>query len=282
MDHQTGSFLARGGVSIFTQGWRPAGTPRARVVLVHGFGEHSGRYDHVAQALVEAGHLVCALDLRGHGRSGGPRAVVRLDDQVADLALYLSELDREAADAGEADLPLVLLGHSMGGALVTALLAEGEVTPDAVVLSGPYIRNAVAVPALLRTLAPIIGRIAPGLPTQSLDPADVSRDAEVVADYASDPLVHHGGVPAGTGAALLGVEAQLLPRLGRVQVPLLVVHGGDDRLADVEGARALVAAWGGPAELSVQPGLYHEVFNEPEREKVLAEVVDWLDATLAA
>lgn len=277
MEHSTGSFIARGGVTIFTRTWRPSsGTPRARVVLVHGFGEHSGRYAHVAAALTEAGLVVTAPDLRGHGRSGGPRALVRIDEQVGDVALLLSELER----TDDADLPLVLVGHSMGGAVVTALLQGMHPEVAAVVLSGPYVRNAVAVPAPLRLLAPVIGRVLPTLPTQGLDPSTVSRDADVVADYAADPLVHHGGVPAGTGAELLGLEGRLMPAARTITEPVLVVHGGEDLLADVDGSRALVVAWGGPAELTVHPGLYHEVFNEPERDDVLAGVVAWLEDVL--
>lgn len=275
MDHRTGSFLARAGVTIFTQSWHPAGSARARVVLVHGFGEHSGRYVHVAEALTAAGYEVATYDQRGHGRSGGPRGLLKdAGLMAADLALFRSELAR--LDGGE--LPQVLLGHSMGGAVVLEHLRREHQPVDAVVLSGPYLRNAAEVALPLRLLAPVLGRILPTLPTQAVPPEAVSRDPEVVRAYADDPLVLHAPIPAATGATLLGLEGRLVPHLGAITEPTLIVHGTEDKLADVEGSRLLAERLGGTdVTLTTYEGLYHEVFNEPEAKDVLADVVAWLD-----
>jgi alpha-beta hydrolase superfamily lysophospholipase len=271
MEHSEDQFLAARGTTLFTQTWRGA-DPRALVVLVHGWAEHSGRYGHVAEALVDAGYAVAALDQRGHGRSGGPRALVRdLRELSGDLALFRQRL------AASWELPQVLLGHSVGGAVVLQHLLDPHEPTPAVVLSAPYVRNAAAVNPVLRTLAPVVGRLAPTAPTQRLDSRDVSRDPAVVAAYDDDPLNHRGPVPAGTGATLLAIEGRIVPEAGRITEPVLVVHGERDRLADVEGSRALAGALGSDdVTLRTYPGLYHEVFNEPERDQVLADVVAWL------
>jgi alpha-beta hydrolase superfamily lysophospholipase len=273
MEHTTGQFLARGGVTIFTQTWMPE-DPSALVVLSHGFGEHSGRYGHVAEALTAAGFAVAALDHRGHGRSGGDRALVRdMAEFAADFALFRQQL------ADVHDLPQILLGHSMGAAVVLEHLRGDHDAVQAVVLSAPYLRNAAAVPLVLRKLAPVLGQILPKAPTQKLNSSDVSRDPAVVAAYDADPLVYHGPIPAGTGACLLAVGDRILPDAGRITEPMLIVHGEADRLASVEGARELARTVGSTdVELTTYPGLYHEVFNEPEQDVVIGRVVDWITA----
>lgn len=274
MRHSTSSLIVRGGITLFTQLWEPDDDARATVLLSHGFAEHSGRYSHVAEALTDAGFAVAAYDQRGHGRSGGQRAVVR---DVQHLADDLALVREQIADGPLGGLPQVLLGHSMGGATVIAHLAGPHEPVAAVVLSGPYLRNAANVAPPLKVLAPIIGRILPGLPTQSVDSSDVSRDPEVVHDYDTDPLNYRGGVPAGTAAMLLGLEQHLLPKAAAITEPMLVLHGGEDRLAAVAGSRDLLTTLGSAdATLKVYPGLYHEIFNEPERKRVLDDVVGWL------
>jgi alpha-beta hydrolase superfamily lysophospholipase len=279
MTHTTDQFLARGGVTIFTQTWAVA-DPRAVVVLSHGYAEHSGRYAHVAAALNAAGYTVVALDHRGHGRSGGPRARVGdMADLAGDLALFRSELaagtGRHGIDAPA--LPQVLLGHSMGGAVVLEHLIGPHDPVVAVVLSGPYVRGTDPTPTPLRMLAPWIAKVLPGAPAQSLDSADVSRDPKVVADYDADPLNYRGPVQLATGAAMLAIEARVLGAASRITEPVLIVHGTEDRLAAVGGSQDLAGALGSQVvDLRTYEGLYHEVFNEPEQAEVLADVTTWL------
>ncbi|CAN5277284.1 monoacylglycerol lipase [soil metagenome] len=271
MEHTTDQFLARGGVTIFTQTWTPQ-DPTALVVLAHGFAEHSGRYDHVAEALNGAGYAVAALDHRGHGRSGGPRArFATLGELSADFGMFRAELARTS------DLPQVLLGHSLGGAIVLDHLLGEHDPVEAVVLSGPYVRNGAAVHPLLKRLAPVIGRILPGAPTQTVDSSQVSRDPAVVARYDADPLNYRGGVPASTGAAVLAIEQHILSEASRITEPVLIVHGTADGLAAVSGSHDLAGALGSQVvDLKTYDGLYHEVFNEPEQDTVLADVIAWL------
>lgn len=277
MQHETGSFLAAGGVTIFTQTWRPEAQPRAVVVLSHGYAEHSGRYAHVAAALVDAGYAVLAFDHRGHGRSGGQRALIRsIRVLVHDLTLVRSE----AAGRFEG-LPQVLLGHSAGAAVVLEHLLDGADKPAALVLSAAYLRNAVPVATPMKMAAPWLARLVPQLPTQRIDATAISRDPEVVQAYDRDPLVFRGKVPAVTGARLLELEERILPKAALIDVDTLILHGTNDRLADVDGSRELASRMPN-ATLRTFDGLYHEVFNEPEKEDVLAAVIAWLDATLAS
>ncbi|WP_370324104.1 lysophospholipase [Euzebya sp.] len=277
MEHTEDQFLTAGGIAIFTQTWRPP-DPRAVVVVSHGFAEHSGRYAHVAEALCDAGFAVAAFDHRGHGRSGGSRALVTdMGLLGTDLALFREQVARALPD-----LPQVLLGHSMGCAAVIDHLSGHHREVAAVVLSGPFLRNASDVPAPLRALAPWLGRLLPGVPTQKLPASDVSRDPAVVRAYEEDPLVFHGGIPAGTGATLLALERTHLPRAERISEPTLIVHGTADRLAAVSGAEDLAAGLGSQVvDLRTYDGLYHEVFNEPERDRVIADVIAWLDERVA-
>jgi alpha-beta hydrolase superfamily lysophospholipase len=175
----------------------------------------------------------------------------------------------------------IVLGHSMGGGIVFAYGVEHPDDYDLMVLSGPAVAAQTAVSPLLASIAKAVGAIAPGLPMQALDASAVSRDPAVVDAYNTDPLVYHGKVPAGIGRALLRVGETMPQRAPSLTAPLLVVHGSDDRLIPVEGSHQLVAAVGSSdVELKVYPGLYHEVFNEPEQDQVLDDVVSWINARL--
>lgn len=271
------SFDGVGGIRIVYDVWTPQTTPRGVVVLAHGFGEHARRYDHVANRFGDAGLIVYALDHRGHGRSGGTRVRLR------DMSEYTTDFHALVgiAAAEHPALPRVVLGHSMGGGIVFAYGVEHPDDYTAMVLSGPAVDARTGVSPLLVALAKVLGRIAPGLPVQALDTDAVSRDPQVVAAYHADPLVHHGKLPAGIARALLEVGETMPQRARALTAPLLVVHGDTDKLVPVDGSRRLVRHVGGTdVELKVYPGLYHEVFNEPEREQVLDDVVSWIEDRL--
>jgi alpha-beta hydrolase superfamily lysophospholipase len=175
----------------------------------------------------------------------------------------------------------VVLGHSMGGGIVFAYGVERPDAYDLMVLSGPAVAAQTAVSPPLAWLAKTLGAIVPGLPVQQLDAGAVSRDPAVVDAYNTDPLVYHGKVPAGVARALVLVGETMPKRAAALTAPLLVVHGSEDQLIPVDGSRQLVDAVGSSdVELKVYPGLYHEVFNEPERDQVLDDVVSWINARL--
>lgn len=267
------TFDGFGGVRIVYDVWTPDTAPRAVLVLSHGLGEYARRYDHVAQRFGEAGLVTYALDHRGHGRSGGKRALVR------DISEYTSDFDTLVGIATREHhgLKSIVLGHSMGGGIVFAYGVERPDNYDLMVLSGPAVAAQDQVSPLLALAAKVLGIVAPGLAVQELDVDAISRDPEVVAAYKADPLVYHGKVPTGIGRALLQVGETMPQRAPALTAPLLVVHGEQDRLVPVAGSRRLVECVGSTdVELTVYPGLYHEVFNEPEREQVLDDVVSWI------
>ncbi|OBK25410.1 hydrolase [Mycobacterium asiaticum] len=271
------NFDGRGGVPIVYDVWTPDVAPRAVVVLAHGFGEHARRYDHVTQRLGAAGLITYALDHRGHGRSGGKRVLVRdVSEFTADFDTLVGIATRE-----NPGLTRIVLGHSMGGAIVFAYGVERPDNYDLMILSAPAIAAQEMVPSVVALAAKVLGVVAPGLPVQALDFNAISRDPEVVSAYDKDPLVYHGKVPAGTGRALLQVGETMPQRAPALTAPLLVVHGTGDSLIPVEGSRRLVECVGSTdVELKEYPGLYHEVFNEPEQDQVLDDVVAWLDRHL--
>jgi alpha-beta hydrolase superfamily lysophospholipase len=267
-------------VRIVYDVWTPSdngAAPRGVVILAHGLGEHARRYDHVVARLGREGLITYALDHRGHGRSGGKRVLVK------DISEYTSDFDTLVGIAAKEHpgLTRIVLGHSMGGGIVFAYGVEHPDDYDLMVLSGPAVAAQLAVSPLLGWVAKTMGTIAPGLPLQALDSSAVSRDPAVVDAYNTDPLVYHGKIPGGVARALLVVGETMPQRAPSLTVPLLVVHGSDDRLIPVEGSRRLVDAVGSSdVELKIYPGLYHEVFNEPEQEQVLDDVVSWINARL--
>ena len=278
MTEATGFFTGAGGRQIFWQSWAPEDGPRGVIVLVHGAGEHSGRYGHVVARLVDEGYAVHALDHRGHGRSDGARAfIASMDDVVADVD---SLVDRAVAAWPEA--PVFMLGHSMGGlvGLRYALVHQER-------LAGLILSSALAaieaVPKPLELVGRALSVIAPRTPLIAIDASLVSRDPAVVAAYRSDPLVHHGKLPARTAAQLADAVASFPATVGSITVPTLILYGTADGLCPPAGSEML-AQQIGSKDKSVQAydGLFHEILNEPERAAVLDDIVTWLAARAPA
>jgi len=273
--HERGMFDARDGFRLFERWWLPQGESKATVIIVHGFGEHSERYVHVAQHLTEQGYGVYAFDLRYHGRSGTPKAYVRsFDDYLSDLDVFL-----ERTRAREPGKPLFLLGHSLGGAIVTLFTITRKPDIRGIILSSPALMISDEVSPLLIKLSGFIGRILPKLPTVKLDCTAISRDPEVVRRYDTDPLVYRGGTPARTGAELVRAIRIIQARMEEIALPLLIIHGTADRLAKPEGSKQLYERVStSDKNLKIYEGLYHETMNEPEKEQVLSDIAQWLDA----
>lgn len=281
MKHETGHLdvrhsRARGTSHLFRQSWLP-GNVRARVLLVHGLGEHSGRYEYVAQVLVERGFAVHAIDHYGHGKSDGHRG------HVERFSVYLDGVEAllGAVRADDAESPLFLLGQSMGGLIAAHALIRNQGPFRAAVLSGPALKSDAEPPALVMAILRVLSAIVPTVPVLGLDPAGVSRDPEVVAAYVRDPLVHHGKVTARLAAEMSAAMKAALSGASEVELPLRVMHGEDDVLTSPGGSRAFVdAARSQDKTLKLYPGLYHEIFNEPEKDAVIGEMCDWLEACL--
>jgi alpha-beta hydrolase superfamily lysophospholipase len=261
---------------LFEREWEPDGDPRAVVALVHGLGEHSGRYEHVASRFTAAGIAVRALDLRGHGRSPGPRGATRFEPAVADLEALVRRCEERGA-------PVFVYGHSLG-ALIAALWLVREPAPPVAgaVLSAIGLHSALREQALKVRAARVLGRVLPKVRVKSgIDPATLSRDPAVVEAYRNDTLVHE---IASLGFGLDALEAidAIAAGAPRLAVPLLVIHGGEDQLAYASGARELSGLAPSVTTLHVYDGLFHEIHNEPERERVLGDVLAWIEERLAA
>lgn len=266
------------GAEIFWQAWLPLGAPRAVVVIAHGVGEHSGRYGHVAARLTAAGFAAYALDHRGHGRSSGPRAVIdRMDYAVTDVDSLVT-----LAASDQASRPIYLLGHSMGGAIAVAYTLRHQERLRGLLLSSAAASIATASPAA-RVEAKALAAVTPTVGIMEIDAGLLSRDPAVVRAYRDDPLVYHGKLPAGTVAEIAAAIEGFTAELPMLRLPLLVMAGTGDRIVSPAGSRMVHDRAGSPDRtLRVYDGLYHELFNEPERRVVLGDVVAWLDARTVA
>jgi alpha-beta hydrolase superfamily lysophospholipase len=265
--------IQAGGTTLYGRRWLPEGEPIAAVGLVHGLGEHGGRYDHVAAALTAAGYAVFAFDLRGHGRSGGRRGDTRFGPCMDDI-------DRLLADAADAvpGKPRFLYGHSLGGLLVLTYGLRRRATALAgIVSSGAALRSPLREQRMKVTAARLLAPVVPWLtmPT-GLDSDLISRDPAVVSAYCADALVHDQASVAFARDAIAAGDAGLAGA-GSFTTPSLILHGGADRLTLPEGSRRFAGAAPGDCRLIVYDGLYHEIHNEPEQGEVLADIVAWLD-----
>lgn len=274
--YQELAFEAADGLRLSGRVWRPRARTRAAVAIVHGYAEHSGRYAYMAEHLTRHGYAAYAYDQRGHGRSPGRRAFVRdFDAYVDDLAVFLGRV-REA----EPGRPFFLFGHSMGGIVSACYTLRGEGLPEGLILSSAALHLPTAL--WLQRAAWVIGQLVPTLPTAKLDRRLISRDAAVVAETDRDPLYYRGGIPARTAAELFAAARHIRDHAERLTLPLLFIHGTADGLTDPSGSEACYArARSADKTLTLYPGLYHETFNEPEKDRVLSDLTGWLDEHLA-
>lgn len=255
--------------------WRAA-SPKAALLLSHGFGEYAGRYveryHRLIPTLADAGISVYAYDQRGHGKSPGRQAVSDLNVLVED---HLKA--RESLRAQH--LPVFALGHSMGGLVTAASAARDPRGLSGVILSSPALLVGEKEPAWLKRLAPVIARIAPGLKTSDLGTGGLSRLPDEVAAYEADPVMYHGNVPALTGATMLGLSSRLWPEYARWTLPTLTLHGTADRITDPRGSQRFHDAIASTDRtLHTVEGGYHELLNDEPREEVRQVILDWLRA----
>jgi len=271
--HEEGRFAGAGGLEIYWQAWLPAGEPHAIVTIAHGGAEHGGRYAWTAEQLTARGYAVYAIDHRGHGRSAGPRAYVdRIDNAVADL----HALDG-IARGRHPGLAVFLLGHSMGGLIAISYALRYQEQLAGLVLSAPL--AVLEASSATRFASRVLSAAAPRLPVYKIDATTVSRDPQVVRDYDDDPLNHRGMLPARTVGELAATVATFPDRLPELLLPILTVYGSGDRLVDNAGSRLVEERAGSDdTTLIAYDGLYHEVLNEPERDRVIADVAGWIDA----
>jgi len=263
---------AADGTDLLHRHWPASGTPWARLLLIHGLAEHSGRYEHVGEHLAARGIEVHAADQRGFGASGGRRAWVDRWSQLHDDIEHRVAALRAEAPA----LPVVLYGHSLGGLIALGYVLDGRSLPDLLVLSAPAV--AASVPTWQRALVAALSRLSPGTRLANRLPSNVlSKDAGVWADYIADPLNEHRST-ARFGALALAEQRRVAAAVDRLSIPTLVIHGGDDRLVPTETSELFESRRG--VTRRVYPGVRHELHNEPEAPQVLDDVVAWIRASV--
>ena len=276
MKQDEGWTEAADGTRLYWRRHTPDDTPRAELLFVHGLAEHSGRYGHVMRYFAEAGFDCWALDYRGHGKSPGVRVHVdRFDEFLLDIAAACRLVRTE-----QASLPLYLVGHSQGGLLVLRHVLARPGGIAGIIVSSPFLgMHPTAAPsAPLHMVANVISTFSPKLMFSKIaEPKFLSRDPQVAKAYVDDPLVSDS-VSARWFTEVLRAQADTLARAPDLAVPALVMQSGDDRIADPAATRAWVEA--APPELVNYvewDGLYHEMFNEPEKEQVFEKMEGWLE-----
>lgn len=256
------------GVTLQRRTWRTRSTPKATVVIVHGLGEHSGRYDHVGSALADAGYETHSFDLRGHGESSGDRGHIESFEHL---------LDDVAAELGRHAPPRVLLGHSLGGLIATRYVLDRDPKPELLVLSSPALGT--GVPKVKQVAARVLSRVAPKLRIPNgFDGSELSRDPEVGEKYLADPLVIQATSTKMGSESLAAIDA-VRDRLGEITMPTLVIHGGDDPIVPAWASAPLADLPN--VERRLFPTYRHECFNEDDGTAALETVIGWLDAQTA-
>lgn len=261
------------GTETFTREWPVAdgAAPRGSVLLVHGLGEHSGRYDRVARRMAAIGLTVHGYDLRGHGRSEGPRGSLPADDALLDDLRFVFERIEPAP---------VVLGHSLGGTLAARATGGGWIAPRALVLSSPGL--ALHVDPVRLAVLKLARRALPDRALPNMLPAsELSHDPAEVAAYKADELVHDKITPRMFWFLYEAGEA-VRRDAAKLTVPTLLLASGSDRIVDPKGSRELAAALPPGATVHIYDDLHHEIFNErePDRTRVLDDLAAWLEQRL--
>jgi alpha-beta hydrolase superfamily lysophospholipase len=277
MEHHEGTFTAPSKAEIYYQYWLPEGKPRAGLMISHGLAEHSGRYGNVVDYFLPKGYALYTLDYEGHGKSTGQRVYVnRFSDYVATAKAYF-----DLIRGWQPNLPIVLLGHSMGGIISLPYLVAYQDELAGAILSGTGLNVGESVAPWLAKLIQLLSEIVPRMGATPIEAQGVSKDPAVVDAYVNDPLVYRGKITTRTAAEMLKTVQRMRIEAHKISLPVLLVQGSEDILIDPESTKALYDLLGSEDKtLKIYEGLYHEVFNEPEREMVLSDVAAWLDRLL--
>lgn len=276
MEHTEGTCNGSGNLDLFYQRWRPEGSARAALAIVHGFGEHGSRYPNVINHLVPRGYAIYALDHRGHGRSPGQRGHVNAwREYREDVRAFIQLVARH-----ESPRSIFLWGHSLGGLIVLEYALHYPDGLRGVIASAPLLGQAGVSPILI-ALARILSRVAPKFSLSTgLDATTLSRDPDVVKAYTSDPLVHSLATPR-LSTEITAAQTWTLAHAGEWRVPLLLFFGTADRLVPPENTRRFFDAIAFPDKHKIEyEGAYHETHNDIIHAQVMADVERWLEAHL--
>lgn len=262
------------GLDIFGQKWESDNNDaKAVICLVHGFGEHSSRYEHVARFFTDHGYAVISYDHRGHGRSDGKRGhFPSYDEFMNDVGNLLQQ-----AKVNFPNLPLFLYGHSMGGNVVANYAIKKNPNVKGVILSSPFFQPGFAPPAIKLAAGRLMRNLIPTFSLPSgLDVNAISRDKEVVKKYSEDPLVFDS-ISSKMGIELIEFGQDAVNHAHELKIPTLLFHGTADKLTSFESSKQFAKNAGSIVTFIEYPGFYHECHNEPEKATVLQNVLDWMN-----
>jgi alpha-beta hydrolase superfamily lysophospholipase len=273
MQHNEGKFLGRNNLNLYYQSWAPDGVPIAVSLVVHGLAEHSGRYSNLVNYFVPKGYAIYSFDLRGHGKSEGKRGYVeRFSYYLDDVKTYYDKVVQENKNA-----KIFLVGHSMGGTIATAYAIKHQSELNGLILSGAALKAGASVTKAAMLMAKVLSFLMPNMGVTTLDASAVSRDKAVVEAYINDPLNYTGKISARLGAELLNEIQQLPAKIPGLSLPILIMHGSADRLSDPSSSKMLFErASSKDKTLKFYEGFYHEIFNDPDRQQVFADMEAWL------
>jgi len=275
MDHREGCFEGVRGARIYHQCWLPESEPKAVLMIVHGLGEHSGRYVNLVNHFIALGFAVYGMDHPGHGKSDGARKYVdRFEDFIANVKSYFDRIQ-----GWQAGKPVFLVGHSMGGLISAAYLLDHQDGLKGAILSGPSVKIPGNILPIMVFIGKMLDALIPRLGLLKTAPEGVSRDPAVVQAYKDDPLVYKGKTTVRLVAEMLNAMLRVSREAGKITLPILILQGGADWIIDPAGAGMLYDLVGSAdKEIKIYDGLYHEVYNEPEHPQVLRDVELWIEA----
>ncbi len=273
MKHIEGKFKGLGDLNLYYQCWLPSNEPKAVLLVVPGLAEHSGRYLNIVNHFVPKGYAVYGLDQRGHGKSQGRRGYVeRFSYFVSDLKTFLDIIRSKHHDA-----KIFITGHSVGGTIATAYAVQHQNEFHGLILSAATLKVGASVSPGLIVVARILSLLVPKIGLYVIDASAISRDKAVVDAYVDDPLVYRGKIRARLGTELIKAMQTLPSQMSELNLPILIMHGTADRLSDPRGSEILYARVNsGDKTLKLYDGFYHEIFNEPGRKQVFADMEAWL------
>jgi len=277
MNHIEGKFQGKRNTHIFYQAWLPEGGVKAVLPIVHGLGDHSGRYMNVVNHFVPLGYVVYGMDQIGHGKSDGPREFVESFDDFSDtLAAYMAMVK-----TWQPGKPIFLLSHSIGGLIASYYLLDHQAEFQGAIFSAPVVKVAAHISRMTIIMGRSLSILAPKAGVLSVDPSTLSRDSDVVNAYITDPLVFHGKTSARLSAEMLRALTRVSAETDKITLPFIAMQGSEDHLVDPDGAQILYDKAGSKDKtLKIYEGLYHEIFNEPEHDLVLKDVEAWLAARI--
>jgi len=271
------NWKSRDGLEMYAQSWEPEKPSKGTIALVHGLGEHIGRYEHVGIAMTNAGFALTAFDLRGHGKSGGARGhTPSYDAMMTDLDMFLD------LTAGRyPGLPRFAYGHSMGGNLVINFALRRKAELEGVIATGPWLKLAFEPQPSKVTLGKLMNSIFPGFSqTSGLDTKALSRDVNVVHAYETDPLVHDK-ISARLFVEMYQTGLWAFEQAVNFPLPTLLMHGSADTITSPEASRQFAQSAGEKVTLRIWEGCFHEIHNEPEKEEVIKTIIAWLETRLS-